>query len=139
MKITNNDTIYVYHHWMSMDFHSGKTPFKLYQMYAGVMCENDRKKLDKLIGSDGLNLFLPNYYENFEDGSFYAINLVKENTDKTIFVHARNVPAALDSLAGFLYDLKHRILLMPVNKTISFKTAGAVVPPPIKFDLIKQQ
>ncbi|MBK0369903.1 DUF6438 domain-containing protein [Flavobacterium agrisoli] len=124
------DSLYIRQHWSSsevfdsLNIPQGKTN------YSAKISESDEQSLVKVISKLKLRTLKNEYFEDYSDGRTYAIFINNDSIKKLIKVHSHNAPKELDSLAGWIYQLKQKLKLKKTEKELNFKSAEYVLPPP---------
>ena len=131
MKITPGDSVYIREHWNGNYIFDSITPPIEKTNYIALITKNQRKELNELIAKIQLLNTDTIYYENYVDGRTYSLYIDKDSIKKTITVHSHNnVPKALNSLGGWIYQFKTKAKLIKTNKKLNFITSKYVLPPP---------
>jgi hypothetical protein len=127
IKFTKGDTVFVREHWNS----EYDTKLKSKTNYTSIIKHSDRITLDSLIKSINFSKLDTVYYEDYSDGRQYKCYIKNQHIDKTVYVHSyHNVPAELDSLKHWIYDLKSNLKLKKIDTTLNFGSVGNFLPPP---------
>lgn len=130
LKFTDNDTVYIYQEWIAKDFDDSISEPKRKTQYYGIINPEEKLKLYNYIDKVNLFKYKSEYYENYLDGSCYAIAIKKDNKSKTIFAHSHETPKEIDSIAGWINKIKKNLILKETKKHLIYKTSESVFPPP---------
>ncbi|WP_281230958.1 hypothetical protein [Flavobacterium gelatinilyticum] len=130
LKFTENDTVYVYQEWIRRNFDDSISQPKSKTQYYGIINLKEKSKLYDYIGRVNLFKYKSEYYEDYLDGSLYALEIKKNNKTKTILVHSHEVPKELDSISDWIGNIKKQLVLKETEKHINYVTSNLVFPPP---------
>lgn len=124
------DSLYVRQHWSANDIYDSVKIPRGKTNYTVKLNVADEERLVKLISSIKLGKIEDEYFENYSDGTTYAVFIEKDSVNKMIAVHSHKAPKELDSLARWIYRLKEKLKLIPTRKRFETKSSKYVVPPP---------
>ncbi|WP_068844737.1 hypothetical protein [Flavobacterium chilense] len=130
LKFTDNDTVYIYQEWIVKDFGDSISDPKSKTQYYGIINPEEKLKLYNYIEKVNLFKYKSEYYENYLDGSCYAIAIKKDTKSKTIFAHSHETPKEIDSIARWINKIKKNLILKETKKHLIYKTSESVFPPP---------
>lgn len=125
-----NDSLYIREHWNASDIFDSLAVPKGKTNYSAKINPSDEENLIRLVSQLNLRKLNDEYYENFSDGTTYAIFVDKDSINKLITVHSDKPPKELDSLAIWTHQLKENLKLNRTEKKFKFKSSKFVVPPP---------
>ena len=124
------DSLYIRQHWSASEvFDSLKIP-KGKTSYCAKISESDEQSLVKLISKLKLRKLKNEYFEDYSDGRTYAMFIDKDSITKLIRVHSHTAPKELDSLGGWIYQLKQKLILKKTERELKLKSSKFVLPPP---------
>ncbi|MGE8340032.1 MAG: hypothetical protein ACN6OI_03280 [Flavobacterium sp.] len=130
MKFTQTDTVYLRYHWIGKNIDDTISVVKENTNYYGILNSEERSKLFDYIEKVNLFKYKSEYYEHYLDGSYYGINIQKDNNNKTIFVHTHKAPKEIDSISHWISRIKQKLKLQESKKNITFESKNGVLPPP---------
>ena len=127
IKFTQGDTLFMREHWTS----EYDTKLESKTNYISIIKHSDRITLDSLIKSINFSKVDSVYYEDYSDGGQYKCYIKNQYTDMTVYVHSyHNVPAELDSLKRWIYNLKSNLKFKKIDTVLNFGSVGHFLPPP---------
>lgn len=138
LRLSQSDTIYVHQRWVGRNVNDSISIPKEKTNYYGILDSNERLALYNYIEKVNLFKYKSEYYEDYVDGSAYAISINKGPKNKIIFVHSHKTPKEIDSIAMWINNIKHKLKLSETKKQIEYAASGLVFPPPPPPPLKKQ-
>jgi len=129
IKFSNSDTLFLREHWNRGGNENFQFP-KSKTNYFAILTEQQKNELSSLIHKVNFKEMNSEYFEDYSDGSAFSIIIRKGDFEKKVFVHSHKIPKELDSLSGWIYYTKMKLILTETKEKLEFESVKALLPPP---------